>query len=181
MLFLRASQFLLTRKIFKIFPNWIPILTFLKNCVILTESGVWQAQWDQSCQRWQKSTKASANLSCLFVWGFCISWRYLLHFASFSEGTLYFDDVLHTLQKSVHEFTAYLSDVFYTSTFCGSVSHIILTQLMWRLQVTLAKVNWWINPEIPVMIINLTKIKFSRLLPITIIKWLRPVCWVGWT
>ena len=117
----------------------------------------------------------------IFVWVFCISWRYLLHFASFSEGTLYFDDVLHTLQKSVHEFTAYLSDVFYTSTFCGSVSHIILTQLMWRLQVTLAKVNWWINPEIPVMIINLTKIKFSRLLPITIIKWLRPVCWVGWT
>ena len=52
-----------------------------------------------------------------------------------------FDDVLHTLQKSVREFIAYLSDIFYTSQFCVSVSHIILTQLMWRLQVTLAKVN----------------------------------------
>ena len=84
----------------------------------------------------------------MFVWGFCISWRYLLHFASLSEGTLYFDDILHTLQKSVREFSAYLSDIFYTSPFCVSVSHIILTLLMWRLQITLAKVNWWIMPEI---------------------------------
>ena len=70
------------------------------------------------------------------------------------EGSVYLDNIFYTLlaclmvhyiwmmlQKRVREFTAYLSDIFHTSPFCVSVSHIILTQLMWRLQVTLAKVN----------------------------------------
>ena len=48
----------------------------------------------------------------MFVWGFCIFWHNILHFNSLSEGTLYFDDILHTLQKSVPVFTAYLSDIF---------------------------------------------------------------------
>ena len=108
MLFLRASQFLLTRKIFKIFPNWIPILTFLKNCVILTESGVWQAQWDQSCQRWQKSTKDFANLSCLF------------------EGSVYFDKIFYTLLACLR--VRYILMIFYThfKTACISLLHIWL-------------------------------------------------------
>ena len=106
MLFLRASQFLLTRKIFKIFPNWIPILTFLKNCVILTESGVWQAQWDQSCQRWQKSTTASANLSFLF------------------ECSVYLDDIFYTLLASLR--VRYILMMFCTpcKRACMSLLHI---------------------------------------------------------
>ena len=34
-----------------------------------------------------------------------------------------FDDVLHTFQKSVREFTAYLSDIFYFTILCECIAY----------------------------------------------------------